>query len=191
MNFINDNILSVVAFLPLAGAILLAFFPRRDRDVRYFALAVSIITLLASLHLTWYFVRGQGGLERGHLLEFLGAPAIEDRADGIVPSRRGAQESELGRLADDEAKLGAGRFALDRLRRLLPVILFGMAVVIPPQTYVELVSKGVTHQDYLSFWFNSYLAADQTLVRPLHKTMPTWDHLWFLVYLFVYVLSLR
>ena len=86
------------------------------------------------------------------------------------------------------AKLGAGRFALDRLRRLLPVILFGIAVVIPPQTYVELVSKGVTHQDYLSFWFNSYLAADQTLVRPLHKTMPTWDHLWFVVYLFVYVL---
>lgn len=86
------------------------------------------------------------------------------------------------------AKLGAGRFALDRLRRLLPVIVFGMAVVIPPQTYVELVSKGVTHQGYLSFWFNSYLAADQTMVRPLHKTMPTWDHLWFLVYLFVYVL---
>ncbi|MEI9888168.1 MAG: acyltransferase family protein [Rhizomicrobium sp.] len=87
------------------------------------------------------------------------------------------------------AKLGAGRFALDRLRRLLPVILFGMFVVIPPQTYVELVSKGVTHQDYLSFWLHSYLAADQTLVRPLHKTMPTWDHLWFLVYLLVYALG--
>ena len=45
MNFINDNILTIVVFLPLAGAILLAFFPRRDRDVRWFALAVSLITL--------------------------------------------------------------------------------------------------------------------------------------------------
>ena len=87
------------------------------------------------------------------------------------------------------AKLGPGRFTLDRLRRLLPVILVGMFVVIPPQTYVELVAKNVTHQGYWHFWWFSYLAADQTLVRPLHKTMPTWDHLWFLVYLLVYSLS--
>lgn len=87
------------------------------------------------------------------------------------------------------ARLGPGRFARDRLRRLLPVILLGMFVVIPPQTYVELVSKGVTHQSYLNFWWFSYLAADQTMVRPLHKTMPTWDHLWFIVYLLFYTLG--
>jgi NADH-quinone oxidoreductase subunit M len=63
MKLINDNILSIVVFLPLLGAILLAFFPRRDRDVRYFALAVSLVTLLASLHLPWYFVRGQNGFQ--------------------------------------------------------------------------------------------------------------------------------
>ena len=63
MKLINDNILTIVVFLPLAGAILLAFFPRRDRDIRYFALAVSLISLLASLHLPWYFVRGQSGFQ--------------------------------------------------------------------------------------------------------------------------------
>lgn len=87
------------------------------------------------------------------------------------------------------ARLGAGQFALDRVRRLLPVILFGMFVVIPPQTYIELVSKGVWHGDYLTFWFTQYLPARQELVRPLHKTMPTWDHLWFVVYLFFYTLA--
>jgi peptidoglycan/LPS O-acetylase OafA/YrhL len=51
------------------------------------------------------------------------------------------------------------------------------------------VAKGVTHESYLSFWLFSYLPADQTLVRPLGKTMPTWDHLWFLVYLLVYTLG--
>ena len=86
------------------------------------------------------------------------------------------------------AKLGPAPFAVDRLRRLLPVILFGMFVVIPPQTYVELLSKGVTDQSYLHFWLFSYLPADQTLVKPLGKTMPTWDHLWFIVYLLVYTL---
>src|SRR5690348_15418982 len=36
------------------------------------------------------------------------------------------------------ARLGPGQFALDRVRRLLPAILFAMFVVIPPQTYIEL-----------------------------------------------------
>lgn len=87
-------------------------------------------------------------------------------------------------------KLGAGRFALDRIRRLQPVILFGMLVVIPPQVWIELYSKGVTSDGYLHFWWTAYLPADQTLAAPLGKTFPTWDHLWFLVYLQVYVLLL-
>jgi hypothetical protein len=86
-------------------------------------------------------------------------------------------------------KLGAGGFALDRLRRLLPVILTGMYLVIPPQTYVALVSRGATDMDFATFWWTQYLPADQTLVRPFHMTMPTWDHLWFLVYLMIYALA--
>ena len=87
------------------------------------------------------------------------------------------------------AKLGPGAFALDRLRRLLPVILTGMFVVIPPQTYVVLVSRGATQMDFPTFWWTQYLRADQTLVRPFHMAMPTWDHLWFLVYLLIYTLG--
>jgi glucan biosynthesis protein C len=86
------------------------------------------------------------------------------------------------------AKLGARRFALDRVRRLVPVILVGMFVVIPPQTYILLVDRGLAHAGYLHFWIFSYLAADQTLVAPLHRTMPTYDHLWFIVYLLFYTL---
>ncbi len=57
MNYINSNILTIVTFLPLAGALLLAIFPRRDRDIRWFALGISLVTLLASLHLPWHYVR--------------------------------------------------------------------------------------------------------------------------------------
>ncbi|MBR7620855.1 acyltransferase family protein [Phenylobacterium sp. 20VBR1] len=85
-------------------------------------------------------------------------------------------------------KLGTGGFALDRIRRLQPVILFGMLVVIPPQVWIELYSKGITSDSYLHFWWTSYLPADQTLAHLSGKTFPTWDHLWFLVYLQVYVL---
>jgi glucan biosynthesis protein C len=85
-------------------------------------------------------------------------------------------------------KLGPGGFIRDRLRRLLPVILTGMFVVIPPQTYLVLVSRGATHMDFPTFWWTQYMRADQTLVRPFHMTIPTWDHLWFLVYLMIYTL---
>jgi glucan biosynthesis protein C len=87
-------------------------------------------------------------------------------------------------------KLGPGGLAKDRLLRLVPVLLFAMFVVIPPQTFVELLSKGVIHEGYFRFWVFSYLAADQHLVAPLHKTMPTSDHLWFVVYLLNYSLIL-
>jgi len=86
-------------------------------------------------------------------------------------------------------KLGPGAFARDRLRRLLPVILIGVNVVIPPQTYVALVSRAGLRMDYLTFWFTQYLPAKQALVRQLGMTMPTWDHLWFLVYLLIYALA--
>ena len=85
MRFINDNILSIVVFLPLVGAILLAFLPRRDRDVRYFALGVSLITLLASLHLPWYYVRGQAGFQFDEDAQWIAHPNIHYHlgVDGI------------------------------------------------------------------------------------------------------------
>ena len=47
----NYIILTLVTFIPTAGAILLLFFPRRHRDIRWFALAISLITFVLSLHL--------------------------------------------------------------------------------------------------------------------------------------------
>ncbi len=83
-------------------------------------------------------------------------------------------------------KLRPGRFARDRVRRLLPTLVFGMLVVVPPQTYLELVSRGRWAGGYLSFWIGHYLAADRTL----GVAVPTWNHLWFLVYLLLYCLGL-
>jgi NADH-quinone oxidoreductase subunit M len=76
MRFVDANILTLIIFLPLAGAILLAFFPRRDRDVRYFALAVSLITLLASLHLPWHLVRQQEGFQFEQNIPWIAHPNI-------------------------------------------------------------------------------------------------------------------
>ena len=76
MNSIDQNIITIVTFLPLAGALLLMFFPRRDRDIRWFALGISLVTLLASLHLPWHFDRGQAGFQFEQNLPWITHPNI-------------------------------------------------------------------------------------------------------------------
>jgi len=56
-------ILSFVTFAPLVGALLLVLFPRRDRDIRIFALVFSLLTFVLSLHLPVYFHRSQHGFQ--------------------------------------------------------------------------------------------------------------------------------
>jgi NADH-quinone oxidoreductase subunit M len=55
LSIFNPWILTLTTFLPALGALLIAFLPRRDRDIRWFAMAISVITLLLSLHLPAHY----------------------------------------------------------------------------------------------------------------------------------------
>ncbi|HWJ04381.1 MAG TPA: acyltransferase family protein [Steroidobacteraceae bacterium] len=80
-------------------------------------------------------------------------------------------------------------FLGERTRRLLVPLLFGMAVLVVPQAYYEVVEQlpGGYHDGFLAF-YGRYLAADQTFCDGDGcLTLPTWNHLWFLPYLWVYV----
>jgi NADH-quinone oxidoreductase subunit M len=63
MNWLNDNILTLVTFAPALGALLLTVFPRRDQDIRRFALVFSVLTFVLSLHLPAHFHRDQAGFQ--------------------------------------------------------------------------------------------------------------------------------
>src|SRR5450755_1201809 len=76
MNFIDNNIITIITFLPFAGALLLCIFPRRDRDIRWFALGISLVTLLASLHLPWHYVRGLEGFQFEQNVPWISHPNI-------------------------------------------------------------------------------------------------------------------
>lgn len=81
---------------------------------------------------------------------------------------------------------GIGGFLKNRTARLLIPLAFGMAVVVPPQTWVQLVGQNGYGQSYL--WF---LAHDYFRFGKLDGiVMPTWNHLWFVAYLWVYTLAL-
>jgi len=85
MNYLNSWILTLVTFIPLIGGVLLVAFPRRDRDIRVFALVVSLFDFVLSLHLPVHFQRAQAGFqyEVNHL--WIAKPNIHYHmgADGI------------------------------------------------------------------------------------------------------------
>src|SRR5579872_522273 len=60
---LDTAILSLVTFIPLAGGLLLMLFPRRDRDIRVFALVVSLLDFIVSLHLPAHFERAHSGFQ--------------------------------------------------------------------------------------------------------------------------------
>ena len=78
-----------------------------------------------------------------------------------------------------------------RARRLLIPLLFGMLVVVPPQSWLEVMQKlgfAGSYFDFMRLYLSGYqgfcLASGRCLISP------TWNHLWFLPYLFLYTVLL-
>ncbi|WP_273241248.1 acyltransferase family protein [Hyphomonas atlantica corrig.] len=82
-------------------------------------------------------------------------------------------------------KLGGGKLARERSVRLGLPILFGMTLIVAPQSWLQLVEAGEFSGSFWAFWpryldFNSDFSV----------TTPTWNHLWYIVYLLAYTLLL-
>ena len=77
INSLSPYILSLVTFVPLAGALLLVLLPRRDRDIRIFSLVISLLTFVLSLHLPVHFRRGQAGFQFAIDHPWISSPHIQ------------------------------------------------------------------------------------------------------------------
>jgi hypothetical protein len=84
-------------------------------------------------------------------------------------------------------------FLGSRSWRLLLPLIFGMLLIVPPQSYYELLDSrypGGYHDGYLAFW-SRYLAADSSFCDDDGcLILPTWNHLWFVAYLWVYTVAI-
>ncbi len=56
-------ILSLVTFIPAIGGVLILLIPRRDRDIKVFALVITLLAFVASLHLPVHLHRNQPGFQ--------------------------------------------------------------------------------------------------------------------------------
>lgn len=86
---------------------------------------------------------------------------------------------------------GFGRFFKERSSRLLLPLFFGMAVIVVPQAYYEVQTKAPQllpgDGGYLDFWA-AYLKGGEYCRGKDCMDVPTWNHLWFLPYLWLYAL---
>lgn len=92
-----------------------------------------------------------------------------------------------------KANRGDGHFLGPRSWRLLLPLVFGMYVVVPPQVYYELVEKvpGGFHAAYAAFMGTYLRGGDFHCAAPGDCVdAPTWNHLWFLAYLWAYTVVL-
>lgn len=75
----------------------------------------------------------------------------------------------------------AGEYARERFLRLFVPLAFGVLVIIPPQTYCQRIQAGQFEGSFAAFYphvFNGIYPEGNF----------TWNHLWFLAYLFAYSL---
>lgn len=150
---------------------------RHDLDwLRIVAFAVLIFYHIGMFYVTWGW----------HIKSPHASPTLEPAMLLVNPWRLALLFFISGvalRFALDKAVLRA--FLPARIRRLLIPIAFGMLVVVMPQAYAELRVKGEIGPDFWSFYLRYLLPPQDFSILT-----PTWNHLWYVVYILVYTLVL-
>jgi hypothetical protein len=72
-----------------------------------------------------------------------------------------------------------GQYARERAQRLLVPLVFGSLVIVPPQVYLQRLNEGRFEGSFLAFYPHFFEG-----VYPQGNL--TWNHLWFIAYLFVF-----
>ncbi|MBC9875999.1 acyltransferase family protein [Bradyrhizobium sp. INPA01-394B] len=87
-------------------------------------------------------------------------------------------------------KVRLGTFARTRSVRLLVPLMTGMLVIVPPQSYLQIVETLGYPAGFVDYYVRHYLAFSAQFCPSPCIVQPTWNHLWFVVYLWVYTMAL-
>ena len=92
-------------------------------------------------------------------------------------------------------KTSVAKLTRARVARLLPPLLFAMFAIVPPQTYYQVVEYIARHPGTPltvdNFWLRYVTASGHWCgTDGVCVATPTWNHMWFVVYLLFYTLVL-
>lgn len=146
-------------------------------------LRIGAFALLILYHIGMFFVPWGWHVKTAAPLDWVQFPMLATNAwrlPLLFTVSGFATAAVLGKSA------GVASFLRDRTARLLVPTLFAAVLILPPQPWVELVSQHGYAAGFAHFWAEDYFRFG-TLDGIV---LPTWQHLWFVVYLWVYTLAL-
>jgi peptidoglycan/LPS O-acetylase OafA/YrhL len=151
---------------------------RYDLDwLRIIAFGLLIFYHIGMFYVTWGW----------HVKSMYAGPLLEPAMRLLSPWRLALLFFISGlalRFAADKATLGT--FAWQRTLRLFIPIIFGIFVIVAPQSYLQLVESGEIHMRFGQF-YPEYIKGN---ISSYSVIIPTWNHLWYVVYLMFYTLLL-
>ncbi|MBD8528152.1 acyltransferase family protein [Pseudomarimonas arenosa] len=164
--------------------------PIADQGRRYDvdALRVLAFALLILYHVGMFYVADWGWhVKSAHLSETLQGPML------VLNQWRMPLIFMVSGLALSFVieRYQAGALAAKRTSRLLIPLLFGMLVIVPPQAYFQALANSATEPGYVDFllryfsfqpWPEDAFSGSEIGI--------TWNHLWYLPYLWLYTLLL-
>ena len=149
---------------------------RYDLDwLRIIAFGLLILYHVGMFYVTWGW----------HVKSNYASPTLEPLMRVVNPWRLALLFFISGvaiRFATDKAE-SLGRFAWSRVARLGLPLLFGIYVWVMPQAFYQVRQSGEYAGSIFAF-YPDYVAIEQAFTT----ITPTWNHLWYLAYVLVYIL---
>lgn len=146
-------------------------------------LRIGAFGLLIFYHIGMYYVPWDWHVKAQPVLDWVEIPMLATNAWRLSLLFVVSGFASAAMLAKRPA---VGAFLRNRSARLLVPLAFGIAFVIPVQPWIELQGKYGYAHGFLHFWGSDYFR-----FGALHGIiLPTWQHLWFVAYLWVYTLAL-
>ncbi|HEU0067608.1 MAG TPA: acyltransferase family protein [Sphingomonas sp.] len=156
-------------------------------------LRIGAFGLLILYHIGMVFVPWNFHVKSHHIYDWLKLPMMATNAWRLTLlfvvsgyASRALLARQRGPGQRGPGQRGAGRFAVQRTWRLLVPLTFGMILIVPPQPWVEFVTKFGYPLSFPSFWLHHYFRF--AVVGGV--MLPAWNHLWFVLYLWAYTLVL-
>lgn len=146
--------------------------------LRIFAFALLII-----YHICMYFVPWPWHINRIEPINWIAAPMLAMNSWRLILLFIVSGYASAAIIKRQTFILA---FARERSARLLIPVIFAIIFIIPIQPWIELVTKSNYQGSFESFWLSDYWA----FTSDWGMFLPTWQHLWFVCYLWGYTMAI-
>lgn len=146
-------------------------------------LRIGAFALLIFYHIGMFFNPWDWHVKTAHPLDWVAVPMLATNSWRIPLLFVVSGYATRAVLLKATSKSG---FARDRTARLLIPTIVAIVLIIPPQPWIELVVKTGYPHSFRHFFANDYFGFHEMS----GIVLPTWQHLWFVVYLWVYTMVL-